>query len=37
MADPLSTVYGGQIGQGQAQVFDTSGLAQIAIQKQEQR
>tara|TARA_R100001594_G_scaffold8109_5_gene21300 strand:- start:10349 stop:11923 length:1575 start_codon:yes stop_codon:yes gene_type:complete len=34
--DPLAMVYGGQIGQGQAQVFDTSGLAkQVAAQKQQ--
>ena len=34
--DPLAMVYGGQIGQGQAQVFDTSGLAkQSVLQKKE--
>jgi len=34
--DPLAMVYGGQIGQGQAQVFDTSGLAkQVVLQQKE--
>tara|TARA_R110002110_G_scaffold26099_3_gene96398 strand:+ start:1944 stop:3575 length:1632 start_codon:yes stop_codon:yes gene_type:complete len=34
--DPLASVYGGQIGQGQAQVFDTSGLAkQVVLQQKE--
>tara|TARA_R100000458_G_scaffold16031_1_gene13714 strand:- start:3410 stop:4921 length:1512 start_codon:yes stop_codon:yes gene_type:complete len=35
--DPLSMVYGGQIGQGQAQVFDTTDIAKMQILKQEQR
>ena len=35
--DPLAMVYGGQIGQGQAQVFDTSGIAKQVIAQNKEK